>query len=116
MRSGENADQPLSDAQRNRDFRPDRSLARYIVRIFADVGRIPRLPSRGYVTDHSFFADFQAIALVVFAKALHSGEHHLSALFIVQVDTGFEASERIGDFADDAVNQLVKIENGRNFL
>ena len=48
--------------------------------------------------------------------AVDPGQHHLAALFVVQVDARFQAAERMRHFAHDAVDQLVEIEDGSDFL
>ena len=46
----------------------------------------------------------------------HAGQHHLAVILVVQVDTGFQTSKGLRHFVDDAVNQLIEIENRRDSL
>ena len=116
MRCGEYSHQALADAQRNRHFRERRRLAADVVLVLAHVGRVAHLTGRGDVADHALAADFQAMSFAVHAASSHSGQHHLAALFVVQVDAGFQAAEGMRHFVDNAVDELVEIENRRDFL
>jgi hypothetical protein len=69
------------------------------------------------VPNHSFLADLQTMSFTVQVAAVHTCKHHFSACFIVQVDAGFEAAKRRpGNFLHDAVDELVEIEDGGDFL
>ena len=51
------------------------------------------------------------------SQPLHAGEHHVTTRFIVQIDAGFQTAERgTGNFFDHAIDQLIKIEDGRDSL
>lgn len=52
---------------------------------------------------------------VLFAPA-HASQHHITAILVVQIDTGFHASKGLRHFVDHAVNQLIEIENRRDSL
>jgi hypothetical protein len=47
---------------------------------------------------------------------VHARHHQVPALFVVQIDACLYAAEKLGDFIDNAVDQLVEIENRRDPL
>ena len=50
------------------------------------------------------------------SAAVDSGQHHLLALFVMQINAGFDASEGVGHIIHNLVDELVEIENRSNFL
>ena len=98
MRCGEHSHQSLAHAQRNGHFGQCRRLASDVVLILADIGRIAHLTGRGDVADHAFAADFQAMSFALraaFDASADAGQHHLGVFFVMQVDAGLQAAERI---------------------
>jgi hypothetical protein len=111
MRRRENAHQSITDMQRYGNFRERIVLARNVVLIFTNVGRVTHLACGCNVANHSLDADFQAISFAVQAASAYPGQHHVSAFFVVQINPGFQTTEGKGHFIDDALNELVEIEN-----
>ena len=50
------------------------------------------------------------------AASTHSAQHHLAASFVVQVDARLQTAKAENYFIDDAVDELVEIENRRDSL
>ena len=47
---------------------------------------------------------------------MHARHLQLAALFVVQVDVGFDAAKCRGHVVHNFVDQFIEIENGRNLL
>src|SRR5580704_10322166 len=116
MGSCEHTDQVFADTKRDYHFGQRVVLAANIVFVLAHVGRIAHLPGRGDVTDHAFLANLQTMALVVDAASVYTGEYHLPALFIVQVDAGLYTAEGTRHVIHDVVDEGIEVEDGSDLL
>src|SRR5580698_8578594 len=56
------------------------------------------------------------MAFVVDRAAMHAGEHHFPAFFVVQVDAGFQTAEGTGYIIHDVVDELIEVEDRSDLL
>jgi len=115
MRCGEDSDEPIVNERGDGDFGACRVLALDVVGIFSDVRGVAHLAGAGDEADQAFFGFFEAITACV-ERGVDAGEDEFFAIRFVEIDVCLDESEGERDLINDAVDELIEIEQGTDSL